>query len=361
MDENVVLEVLVDRALANEVSEKGIAEIVLRQANARFTSMVKCKVMNNSGKNNSDDIDSIIESLAARVSTSPQLRETRGLLQGLQKNGTVMSNTVKNMSLQVDRIYRQASVMQAVSFLNVGLNLANLATNIAGFVIVGKKLDLLSATVQDIAEGVSAISSKQNQEILRECNEIAMHYNTLTDSIRNGEELTNNQFEEWLRKTNTMISMLLGNLSSGALDIEMVSNIIYPILPAYTNVLREFITTYFYRYNSRPSNYESYLSIYDILARTDYIDKLQDYYMLEQKNSFIEVTDIINAHILLIVNGRTMIEDQMGLLEAFHTRSRMEAFNKRLDRYAAKQLKDAVPLAANELKMDEKMLKQYLV
>lgn len=44
MDNMVTLEMLVDKTIADEVKEKGLAEIALRRGDAKFRAMVKCKI-----------------------------------------------------------------------------------------------------------------------------------------------------------------------------------------------------------------------------------------------------------------------------------------------------------------------------
>ena len=68
MNNMVSLEMLVDKAIADEVREKGLAELALRRADAKFRAMVKCKIIDTSvdGKMVPEKLTSVTMSLNAQ-------------------------------------------------------------------------------------------------------------------------------------------------------------------------------------------------------------------------------------------------------------------------------------------------------
>ena len=44
MEDLVALEMLVKKSVADEVAQKGLVEIALRRADARFKAMIKCRI-----------------------------------------------------------------------------------------------------------------------------------------------------------------------------------------------------------------------------------------------------------------------------------------------------------------------------
>ena len=130
MDNMVALEMLVDKAIADEVREKGLAEIALRRADAKFRAMIKCKILGTSvgGEMVPEKLTSAAMNLSAQNSLG--LDTVRNALYSLEKGTGALTVVTKNMAAQVDGIYQLTSSVRNISYLNTGLSLANTAVDI---------------------------------------------------------------------------------------------------------------------------------------------------------------------------------------------------------------------------------------
>ena len=102
-----------------------------------------------------------------------------------------------------------------------------------------------------------------------------------------------------------------------------------------------------------------FLSLYDELDTEQYYEKLQDYLFLDKELRVGEVIDALNALRLIGFNGRVQIEDQMSLMKALETRDRIVLFEKDLESYITKKMKEAIPRLAKESGVDEATCERY--
>lgn len=350
MEEYVTLEMLVNKAVADEVTQKGLAEIALRRADAKFKAMVKCRILGDPTA--TELVPQRIASSAMRLSIPGEnsMESVRGAMRslekGLGKKITSLTTTTKNMAVQVDGIYQLTRTVQSLSYLNVGLSMANLAVDVAGFVVVNDKLNMLSSEVQLAANKINKIANVQKNEKISDCQKLIMRFNALSSKIRRGDNINLDDLEHLIIDMRAYLSEMILNLHDDALGTELVLKIINSLLPAYTLLFSEFTKRYYYQHQCLPGNYEVFLKLYDELEDMNFRAKLHDHYFLDERLHSQDVLDRLNAQMLLGLNGRVQIEDQTAILQMLGTRERVEEFDRELDSFVESWVRDKTPVMA---------------
>ena len=359
MENKVALEMLVDKAIADEVREKGLAEIALRRADARFKAMIKCKILGSSANGNKvpEKLVSAAKNLSAQNSLG--MDTVRNTLYSLEKGAGALTVATRNMAAQVDGIYQLTSSVMSISYLNTGLSLANTAVDVAGFAIVAEKLNVLNTEVQAVDKKISKIANAQKNEKIMICQKLIMRSNAMTAKIKDKEDVDLDNLQTLLIDLRAFISEMIMDLYDKALGENLVLSIIYTLMPTYTLLFNEFLRRYYFQKNTVPVNYEMFISLYEELENESFKERLQDYYFLEKKLHGADVLNVLNAQTLIGLNGITQIEDQLSILKALETKEKVLMFENGLSNYAERKLREAVPDLARESEITEKECAEY--
>ena len=358
MEDLVALELLVKKSVADEVAQKGLAEIALRRADAKFKAMVKCRILGEAIA--SEEIPQRIASSAMQLSIpgTNSMESIRGTLRafekGLGKQVTALTATTKNMAIQVDSIYSMTSSVRSLSYLNIGISMANLAVDVAGFIVVNDKLNVLHSDVQLIANIIKKLAIVQKNEKISECQKLIMRFNSMSAKIQSADVVNLDDLENLIIDMRAYISEMILNLQNDVLETKLVLKIIFSLLPAYTLLFGEYTKRYYYGKQCLPANYEIFLKLYDELEGMNFRGRLHDYYFLDQKMHSQEVLDVLNAQTLLGLNGKVQIEDMASMLKMLETREKIEAFDRGLDSFVYSWVKEKVPVIAEDSGVSEK-------
>ncbi|MBR3598424.1 MAG: hypothetical protein IKL53_00950 [Lachnospiraceae bacterium] len=359
MEKMVALEMFVDKTIANEIREKGLAEIALRRADAKFKAMVKCKL---AGPTDSDNVlPEKLKSVAMYLSekNSIGLESVRNTLISLNKGTNKLTEATKNIAMQVDGIYSLTNSVMNISYLNTGLSLANTAIDVAGFMIVTDKLNDLNTEVKEVSNKLNKIANMQKNEKIAICQKLIMRCNAVATKIRDNDEVDLDKLEDLIMEIRAYLSEMIMNLHDEALGEEIVLNIIYTMMPAYTALFHEFLRRYYFQKHMVPVNYDMFLSLYGELEGESFIQRLQDYYFIKEKLHTIEVLDVLNTQTLLGLNGLIQIEDQLSILKTLGNEEKITLFENGLKRYAKNRIKEVIPILAKEAKMVEEDCEKY--
>ena len=365
MEELTTLELLVNKTVADEVKRKGLAELAMRRGDAKFKSMIKCSLANSSTAQK-ESAEKIVSTAMERVfkGNASDIKDVRVAVKNLGKNIGGLSAVTKNIASQVDSIYQYTSTIKSLSFLNTGLSLTNIAIDAAGFVVIIDRLNQLNYELQGVAIKLDQIKNIKKNEKIAQCQKLIMLFNSLAEKIGEKEDVDVDVIEKLLVEMKSFISEMIYNLQDETLGTELVLGIINAMLPAYTFLLKVFVEKKYYAKHKLPANYDIYLNLYDELEEANYRKKLEsfyyEYYFAEEKMNIIDVLDLINAQILLGLNGKVQIEDQVALQEILGNEEKVKEFDRGLDRIVNGWVKEEIPSIAEESGVEEKVCAQVL-
>ena len=191
MEEYVALKMLFEKSFADELLQKGMAEIVPRRADAKYRSFVKSQVLGKAVSG--EEIPQRVATAAMQLSIpeTSNMENVRGALRvfekGIGNQVNALTTTTKNMALNVDRIYQLTSSVKSLSYLNTGISLANLAVNVAGFLVMNGKINALNSEVQLVANYLSKTANVQKNGKISTCQKLIMRFNSMSAKIQSGD------------------------------------------------------------------------------------------------------------------------------------------------------------------------------
>ena len=349
MEDYTAIELLVKRSVADEISQKGLAEIALRRSDAKFRAIVKAIIP---GDNTlSEELVQKIQPSALKMSISDttSISNVRNVMRSfnknLESNILSLSSATKNMSVQVDSIFHLTNAIRTISFVNTGISLANMAVDVAGFVIINQKLNTVNYEIRNVLSEVKKLSDLAKNEKISECQKLIMKYNSLSSKVLNSEPINIDVIDNLLIDMKTFISEMIRNL--------MDNNMIYILMPAYTQLLNEYNKRIYYSKQSLPANYGTFMTLFIELENNGLRKDLQDYYILKRKMHSQDVIDLLNAKTLVGLNQKVLIEDQVSMMKLLGTPENIEAFDLELDNIVKSFSREKIPVIAKDSGISE--------
>ena len=350
MTEYSIINLLVEKEFADEISRKQIAEIAFRRADAKFRAMVKCNVIGE-GVLASPTNEKLSDLLKGNGHIDKELHLTRQgidrLLNEIKGVNTSISSLrqFEDMSIQVDGLYKMSKTVMSISYLNTGISLANMAVSIAGFIAIDKKITQLSNELCILSNKLAQALEMQRINLEGEYIGIIQRYKSIAVRLKKGRSVDLDKMETLIQDIYTYLYKVSRNMFVETLDTGIALTMIYTLLPLFSVLVNEFTKQFYFIESELPGEYDLWMGLYDTLSTEDYLLHLQDYYFLEKKQTSLAVLDIVNAHLLLALNAKQNTEDQVKMLKALANKERFEEFDTVLTDFAKQRLE----LYANSL------------
>lgn len=345
MDELVEVRLIAEKYLATELLDDGMAEVVMRRADAKFREFVKCKISSDGVQGDSKLSEILNHMISNQSETNKRLNKMRGVVQDLvdSMNSSRMeynnlNESAKNLSIQIDSLFNNSSVVRKISYLNTGLSLANMAVDLSGFIIIGQKLSDLSENVKTLEDGIHNTENLLIDDLITDTQELSREYTRVMNRIKDKRAVDDDELERLLAKFEKNIARMINGIDKGHVPSEKGYECIYTLLPGYTSLIIEWLNIYYSVMNKVPDNYINFTSLFDRLLTHDFRVTLQDYYLLDKRCSYTDTMDIICAQTLLVVNAITQIQDHLKLLQTM----RHEEVDQGIDEWNCKRYESIV-------------------
>ncbi len=246
---------------------------------------------------------------------------------------TILDPSLKDISVSIDELTGAVNISNLCSFVNIGLSSVNLAVSVAGFAMISNQLNELSADVKQVLHTVEKIANVQKNSLLSEYQKLIMRFNSMSAKISSNETVSMDEMETLIIDMRAYISEMVMNLADDALETEVVLKVINALLPAYTQLFHEFLKRYYYEKEKLPANYNMFLDLYREMESEKFRRTVEEYLFVTEERYSMEVLELTNIQMLIGVNHRTQIEDQVELLQNLGTKEAIEAFEQRMDEY----------------------------
>lgn len=348
----VELKLLVDEKLYKYIVERGFAEITTRGLHKRISAIPKAMIASEQGIGK-DAADKLLNAISPNVEIE-RLRKTLG---NISNNTSVLCDSVKNMSLNIDTLAKNVNVSKSLSYLNVGLELANLAVSATGFVVVVSKLNTLTNSIRELDEKINGFGNALVNEKIGDYQNLVMRSNTILSKAGTGADLSWEEIENLLCDMRPFISQMIKNFVDSALNSEVILNVINLLMPTYTLLSLEYIGRCYFDKGIEPPNYGMILSLYDEILCESVRKSLLDYFMLEKKMSNLEAVDTMMTEIAIWAQEKNDLEDQLITVKELKTRERYDEYNRELDELAKNYICEAIDEMDVDLGMDKQTLK----
>lgn len=220
MDNLVELNLLVEKYVADEVSQKGLAEIALRQANARFREIAKASV--HVGGNEASEIakNALAELKDTFTRESYTLRQIQNRTRSVEKHIKKATNsiskidqTTRSMAMQVDRLFDSTNLIKNVSFINTGVGLANIAIDVAGFQLIDYRLNEVVEQLQRQSQALVSAERRDENNKSGKCLNLCRLYTQIMNRVNDNDTIDYYDIETAIREYESFIHEMILNLT----------------------------------------------------------------------------------------------------------------------------------------------------
>lgn len=105
-----------------------------------------------------------------------------------------------------------------------------------------------------------------------------------------------NELDQLLSDIKTYISnTIIQNVKRGAYDVESGYRVINVLLPAYSFLMTEYVTRFYYQYQDIPSNFKPFMTLYNDIEDRTLREYVKDHLFLRKGMHMRDVLDAINA------------------------------------------------------------------
>jgi len=309
------------------------------RTNGRYKAFGEARIIDAAEKSSEQDLTEVAKKVEKTYDT---IKEVSKELRGVGSNLSNLSDSVKNVSTNMRAVLKTGKTIQAVSFLGTTASIMNLGVDMVGFALVNERLDRLTDAVRAGFKNTQKLYDMAVNEKYRDWEKLISDFVYMRGKIRLQDEISFDEMYKLLSKIKTFSSEMLRDLMSDALEVDQVLLIVNHLLPAYVILLREFDRRYYLEKNERTANYDLFLAFFDELVDRELLGKLMNHYFLAERMHDKDVQEILNAQKLIAINSRTLIEDEMAMLEACKTESVYNDLQKQLKKAAEEEIVEEI-------------------
>ena len=314
--------------------KKGVVETVNRRKDAKIQNMLKHTwdfaeksgvgddLKKSIGKQFAKSASSIATNgvfsgatLVSSVANNVQTEMVRRAVKEVSGKVDILTDVVKDMSVHVESIANGMQIMQKVSFLNTGLSLVNTGVSVATFIVVNKKLNEIQATLNTLADTVDKIYKIEVANIISETSNLISRFKSFQMHYEDGDLDYRNMYI-LLSDTRSQIEKLINLSLSEALPFDFANELIYKMLPVYSESLT-FYLEYYYKNKGtiESSGVEYFQNIYNELLQENYINRFEDYLIIDKDYNDRDSSLLLTEQKYIIANYFTGVSDTRELIE----------------------------------------------
>ena len=327
MNTTEAITLLVEKQFADKITQKEFAEIAIRRNDAKFSAIIKAKLADKTLDLHDERLLSLFEEKKL-----PNIEMVRSELTSLNLTSNLISNKIKNLSVSADRIFQSVNALKNISYINIGISLANLAVNAVGFSIISTKLSVVMNELNSIDSKIDALLTWKKNDMIEQYNNFVIKSNTYFDSIKNNDKIDHKDLGNFVGEIYSFIKKLMNNIKESNFSEVVFLEIINALFPTYAALLYEYLQQYYYSNKAMPSNYSTFVGLFSDYINEDFRNGMFDYLFMSKKEHLYTAIDTVNAQILLAINNRIQIEDEIKLLELCGSREKRQTVQFELDK-----------------------------
>lgn len=137
MNNMETIQIEVPKSVAKKLKQNQFLEVATRTEKAKFDAFNKYRILSDAAESQKKASE-LGKDIASRWSHSDATHMMNRYVKNIRDGVTSLSKTAADMSLHVEEIYKKTNAIKALSCLNTGLSLANVAVDLIGFAVVCK-------------------------------------------------------------------------------------------------------------------------------------------------------------------------------------------------------------------------------
>lgn len=294
--------------LAKFMNDKGIFEIALRGEKKKFTQFVKVAI------ENLPQGEASKQQMANKLFNA--INNANPLMGGLNLAGNGVNTAIGVKSLKM------LGEITKLNQFNLILSGVNLCATCAGFAIMFKKLDKMSSKINEV---LSAVKTSHKIYVQYEFKKVLSEHSNMLDSRRLQKPYSEEKMRELVDAEYNVLDMLIeAFLENSTGDEETLIFSIYSLASMLAASIMYFDEVYYFTNKENitdgkmwHSSHDTWLSIFDRITATGFVERIQDYGMFELDLN-TEENDYYYKNLYEQIVGLTEgIRDNQALITAF--------------------------------------------
>ena len=358
MSDKVRIAIELTKELADELLVDDDFLEIVRREQGRYKPFGEARIIDTAERTGDQDF---VEAAKKIKKTYDTVKDVHKELRKIGSDLSTLSSTAKGISTNVDSLVKCCKGIQAVSFLGTTASILNLGVDLAGFMAVNEKMDRLTEVVRANMKTSQKLYDMAVSEKLRDWEKLMSDFVYMRDKIRLHDNISFDAMYDLLSRIKTFSAEMIRDLLSSALNEELVLLIVNQMLPAYVILFREFDRRYYFEKEVRPANYGLFLEFFDEMVNPELHYRLRDYFFLEKRMHDSDVQEILDAQILIAINGRTLIADEMAMMEACKIEKVYNELQEHLKEAAQEEIVEDILAGAESDRITEETCRRCVV
>ena len=212
---------------------------------------------------------------AARMLQSGQAEVTSGGIRDIKTKRIIahakpFSTTTFSQKEMLTQVVQSTQMIQALSWVNMGLNLVNIGVSVSGFYMTLNKLNSMQGELRQFIDTYKADHQSDELETYRNhLQKIANHLSYLqsryTNPIFDQKDfmIHRGEIDAECIETANFLEKVLNRFQSGQEDAKLACQIIFTLAPAFAQLVNEYCCQYYCLCRQQHNQFESWLSVLD--------------------------------------------------------------------------------------------------
>lgn len=294
--------------LAKFMNDKGIFEIALRGEKKKFTQFVKVAI------ENLPQGEASKQQMANKLFNA--INNANPLMRGLNLAGNGVNTAIGVKSLKM------LGEITKLNQFNLILSGVNLCATCAGFAIMFKNLDKMSSKINEV---LSAVKTSHKIYVQYEFKKVLSEHSNMLDSRRLQKPYSEGKMRELVDAEYNVLDMLIeAFLENSTGDEETLIFSIYSLASMLAASIMYFDEVYYFTNKENitdgkmwHSSHDTWLSIFDRITATCFVERIQDYGMFELDLNTEENDYYYKNLYEQIIGLKEGIRDNQALIKAF--------------------------------------------
>lgn len=298
-------------------------EACFRQNNARFKEFIniavaKDKSVEEVGK---EILDSFLSS-AEKVNHS--INAINNSLSDVNKNINDMANVA-------DQIIKKMDKSRILSFVNTGLNAANLCASVAGFAIMSEHLDEISKELEELSKSVGDIIKHQEHLDEKNVEKLISKYGNILNNESVGKEVSIDERYELVDDMSLTIKFLIKCFKEDIGHRQVYYEALSSLIPMYIVSICKFDREHYFAYGKLHVHHDKYVNVLREFDSLEFFKGIQDYAFLDKDLNSRESFDNAFAYVAKIDEQKAAINDNLLIIKHFKSESDYSSFRQMQD------------------------------
>ena len=298
-------------------------EACFRQNNARFKEFINIAVAKEKG------IEEVGKELMdAFLSSSEKVNHSINVINNTLSD---VNKNVNDIANAADQILKKMDKSKILSFVNTGLNAANLCATAAGFAVMSEHLDEISKELNTLSKDVGDILEHQENLDQKNVEKLINNYGNILNKESVGREISLDERYELVDDMFLTIKFLLKCFMEDVGHRQVYYDALSALLPMYIVSICKFDREHYFAYGKLHMHHDKYVSILNEFSSLDFFKEIQDYAFLNKDLCGRESFDNAFVYIAKIEEQKVAINDNLLIIKHFKSEDEYNKFRQLQD------------------------------